>query len=84
MSSPHPLSKSSRVEKQPDAPYAPPLACTSQPPSTMPNAHPHFSSLFFISTLCMEHRYTPWVLINGQLSPSGGDKLLDEVGIRVR
>ena len=50
----------------------------------MPNAHPHFSSLFFISTLCMEHRYTPWVLINGQLSPSGGDKLLDEVGIRVR
>lgn len=25
------------------------------------------------------HRYTPWVLVNGKLSPSNGDKLLKEV-----
>lgn len=26
-----------------------------------------------------DHKYTPWVLVNGTISPSNGDKLLEEV-----
>ena len=49
------------------------LSCVNDPVKSVALQHK------FAALTPSDHKYTPWVVVDGEISPSNGDKLLEEV-----